>query len=391
MTRVAMVGFHLDRAGREPDALLEAWHTLPGVAGAVARAGVDVTVIQPAHRHASFERDGVAYRFVAERPALFRRGAGATRPVRLPASRVVDAVAAAAPDIVHVNGLTVPAGAMRVRKRLPDVGILAQDHADRPPSLWRRPAARRAMRAYDAAAFTAREQAEQFFEARLFPPDLPVYEVPESSTDFAPGSRPRAREATGIHGDPCLLWLGNLDANKDPLTTLDGFAAAVADLPDARLWCHYRRAPLLDAVERRVRDDPRLRDRVRLLGPCPHERVEAVLRAADALVQGSHWEGSGYAVIEAMACGATPVVTDIPPFRRLTGDVGRLWEPGDAEALAAALRRLAGDDPRGPRGRRDRVRRHFERALSWDALGRRLVEVYAAVLAGAPSEDGRAP
>lgn len=57
------------------------------------------------------------------------------------------------------------------------------------------------------------------------------------------------------------------------------------------------------------------------------------------LVAGSRHEGSGYAVIEALACGVVPVVTDIAPFRALTdrGRVGALWPVGNAERLARAL------------------------------------------------------
>ena len=64
------------------------------------------------------------------------------------------------------------------------------------------------------------------------------------------------------------------------------------------------------------------------------------MRAADVFVLGSHREGSGYSLIEALACGLPPVVTDIPSFRSLTaaGAVGALWPCGDARALGDADR-----------------------------------------------------
>ena len=43
------------------------------------------------------------------------------------------------------------------------------------------------------------------------------------------------------------------------------------------------------------------------------------MQAADLFVLGSHREGSGYSLIEALACGLPPVVTDIHAFRTLTG------------------------------------------------------------------------
>ena len=38
-----------------------------------------------------------------------------------------------------------------------------------------------------------------------------------------PLPRAMARAISGVHGDPALLWVGHLDANKDPLTVLEGF------------------------------------------------------------------------------------------------------------------------------------------------------------------------
>lgn len=380
MTRVVQVGFHLDRAGRDPAALLEAWPTLPGVASAVARQSVEVAVVQPADREARLTRDGVTYRFVAERPALLRRGTPGSRPVRAPPAAVVNAVARLAPDVIHVNGLSLPGHSRVLKKRLPRTPILAQDHADRPPSIWRRSAARRAMRAWDAVAFTAAAQAEPFLEAGLLR-DLPIHAVPESSTDFTPGDPDRARQVTGLHGDPCLVWVGHLNGNKDPVTVLEGLATAARELPDPHLWCCYGDAPLLSDVEAAVAGHEELAGRVHLLGPLPHDRVELLLRAADALVLGSHREGSGYAVIEALACGTTPVVTAIPSFRQLAGDVGVLWSPGDRASFREALLLFARH-----RATRDRVRQHFEERLSWAAVGTRLAGIYRALADGSVRE-----
>jgi len=167
---------------------------------------------------------------------------------------------------------------------------------------------------------------------------------------------------------------------------LDGVSAAAPLLPELRLWCCFGVAPLLDQVERRVDGDERLRERVRLLGRVPHARIEQLMRAADLFVLGSHREGSGYALIEALACGLPPVVTDIPSFRALTADgaVGKLWPCGDAPALAAALKAAA--QQTGGEARRA-VRAHFERELSCAALGRKLAAMYVSAL-GRP---GRAP
>jgi glycosyltransferase involved in cell wall biosynthesis len=111
----------------------------------------------------------------------------------------------------------------------------------------------------------------------------------------------------------------------------------------------------------------------------PHDALPAILCGADVFVIGSHDEGSGYALIEALSCGLVPVVTDIPSFRALTGggSVGALWTPGDAKAFARALLDVA-SRPLEPQ--RDAVTRHFEAELTWPAVGRRALGLYREVL-----------
>src|SRR5690606_15985180 len=163
--------------------------------------------------------------------------------------------------------------------------------------------------------------------------------------------------------------------NKDPLTVLDGVAAAARELSRLELWWCFGSAPLRREVEARIASDPLLRRRVHLLGRVPHAEIERLMRAADLFVLGSHREGSSFALIEALATGLTPVVTDIPSMRVLTGGgaVGALWPPGDSSALARALSRVAA--ALGP-GSRAAVRAHFDAELSSAALGRKLLGAY---------------
>ena len=79
---------------------------------------------------------------------------------------------------------------------------------------------------------------------------------------------------------------------------------------------------LLGSVEHRVRDFEILGTAVTLHGRVAHDEIPNFYSAADIFVSGSHSEGSGYALIEAMSAGVVPVVTDIPSFRAIAGDCG---------------------------------------------------------------------
>ena len=156
---------------------------------------------------------------------------------------------------------------------------------------------------------------------------------------------------------------------------LDAVASAAASLPDLRLYMCYRKAPLIEQVRRRIERDPALRTRVHLLGEIPYSDIQQHLRAADFLVQGSHHEGSSYGAIEALACGTSPLVTDIASFRRITdyGRVGAIVRVGHSDALAREIVQWSRKDRHTIR---TAARAHFERELSTEGVGRQLRESY---------------
>jgi glycosyltransferase involved in cell wall biosynthesis len=372
MTHIVQISFFSDPRGRPAAQLLEEWPTLVDVAEAASNSGGDVAVVQASAKPEHLERNGVHYHFLPFEADSNSRGEFSA------ASRGV--LRSLAPDVFHVHGLDFPRQVLSLADSSAGVPIILQDHASRPPRIWRRSSARRAMSVAAGVAFCSMDQARPFAKAGLIGASTRVYEIPESTSRFAPGDRDDARRATGVEGSPAVLWVGHLNANKDPLTVLDGIAAAIDELPQLRFYCCFGTAPLLHAVQSRIASDPRLRDRVYLLGRVPHERIELLMRAADIFVLGSHREGSGYSVIEALACGLPPVITDIPSFRSLTqaGSVGELWPCEDPHALCQALLSIA---RRSGSELRAAVRAHFERELSSNALGLKLTMMYADVLA----------
>ena len=349
----------------DPERLFEEWPTLLDVARAVVDAGVEVTLLQSFARNFVVERRGVTCRFVAE-PAFPGAWSG------LAPWRLTRAARDARPDIIHVNGLDFPAHTRAMTAtRIP---VLVQDHGSRAGH-------GRVRRGWGlahvgGAAFTDVEQARPLIDEGSLPLHVRLFSVPESSTHFVFGDGRKARSATGAFGDPLVLWVGRLDSNKDPLTMLHAIELAAADLPDLQLWCCFHEQPLLEQVRARIAESQVLSGRVHLLGKVPRETIELLCRAADIFVAASRHEGSGYALIEALACGTAPVVSDIPSFRRLAAGAGALVRIGDAKAFAEALKQVA-KQPRTEMRRK--VLEHFSANLSFAAVGRRLRDAYEAL------------
>ena len=372
---VLHIGTHLDQQDRSPKELLKAWPTLTDLAIAVANEDTNVTVLQVAREDATVRWNGILCEFVAERP--FRMG---SRSVLIP-RRLAKRAAALNPDVVHFHGMSLPVQLRWLQRAIPGVPLIVQDHKDGIPAWWKMPLHRWGLKKIDGVTFTARTMADRFQEVGVISPDVQIFEVVESSSWFTPGDQAAAREVTGLSGDPCLLCVGRLIPDKDPATLLEAVRLAARYLPELHLWWCYTESPLLATVERQIARDPGLRSRVHLVGRVPHERMEDFFRAADFFVLPSLREGSGYSLIEALATGVTPVVSDIAAFRKITGDgaVGALAPVGDPEALSQAIVRLAAADRCSLRAE---ARSHFERTLSFDVLGAQLVSAYHTLVYG---------
>jgi glycosyltransferase involved in cell wall biosynthesis len=290
--------------------------------------------------------------------------------------------AALRPALVHVHGLQFAWQAWQL-KNLSNMGavpILLQDHANVPPRHWlNRLTLRWALSRIKAVSFAAEAQARPWREGGFLRPQQPVFELMEGSSRFNLQPRLEARARTGMTGDPVCLWVGRLNANKDPLTVLSGFKRALTRLPDARLTMVYSGDELLSPVQSWLTNDPSVFARVTLLGRQPHAALEAIYNSADFFLLGSHHEASGYAAIEALSCGVVPILTDIPSFRVLTkqGTVGGLWPVGDAQAMAQVLKahyaRLQTDTP-------DKVRAFFDANFRWEAIGKQAMAAYRRLL-----------
>jgi glycosyltransferase involved in cell wall biosynthesis len=363
---VAIVNPVWDPRARTPNELLDRFPTLTGWAEALHAAGAgNITVLQRFSRVAELERGQVAYRFVVDRygpnPSLWFDGA-----------TLAAAVEAVAPDVAHINGLDHPRLTRRLRRRMPHLGVVVQDHGGFDPaalSHWRRSWMRHGLRAADALVVATDPQVDAFAASGIAPSTLKLRVVMEASTSLHVPTDPAP------HAGLAILFVGRLNRNKDPLTVLEGFARFLKYRPDATLAFVYHDAELESAIRTRLATDADLASNVSLIGAVPHEALAEIYARMDVFALGSHREGSGYAALEAMACGVVPVLTDIPSFRGMTADgrIGALWSPGDARSLCAALVTISSSDLCA---QRRAAQSHFERHFSWAAIGRRATEIY---------------
>ena len=138
------------------------------------------------------------------------------------------------------------------------------------------------------------------------------------------------RERFGMSG-PTLVFAGRLAL---PKSLEVGIAAAQAAGVD-----------LLVAGDGPERERLEALGHARFLGPLPREDVLALFRAGDASLLSSTWENFPHGVVESLAAGTPVVATRVGGVAEvvLDGQNGLLVPPGDVDALAAAIRRLFGE------------------------------------------------
>ena len=222
--------------------------------------------------------------------------------------------------------------------------------------------------------FTVSESARLDLAARLRVPAEKLAVVPEAPDPvFSPRSQPNVGEAIGslglAPGTRYLLNAGGVSPHKNVETLLDAYAELRRAEPDVKLVVAgalegdaYLSSA--DLVRERIAELG-LDDGVVLPGFVPDETLARLYSGAAAVVLPSLAEGFGLPAVEAAACGAPVVLSDIPAHRETLGDEAIFFPPRDASVLTERLRQLLGSDMLR-RSLAERGHRRVQR-FTWDA------------------------
>lgn len=195
-----------------------------------------------------------------------------------------------------------------------------------------------------------------------------------------PAAAAALREALGLTDRRVIAYAGTLALHNHPVDLLlDAFEQLAPDFSDLALLL-IGGGEDLPELRRRARDMG-LADRVYFTGQLPHESVHSFLALADLSVDPVHDDDVARArsplkIFESMAVGVPIVTGDVGDRRALLADgAGVVTAPGDATALAAAIRELLDD----PARLRSAARAAEMAALryDWHAIARRWMKVYA--------------
>ena len=139
---------------------------------------------------------------------------------------------------------------------------------------------------------------------------------------------------------PTIFFVGRHEPRKGLAVLVDAMARLG---PDVRLWVGGD-GPETSRLRTATMDDPR----IEWLGRLSEDDKARRLRGADVFCAPSlHGESFGVVLLEAMAASTAIVASDLPGYRHVArpGGEGRLVPPGDAAALATALRQVLAGGP----------------------------------------------
>lgn len=166
-----------------------------------------------------------------------------------------------------------------------------------------------------------------------------------------------------------ILHVGGIDWRKNIVLLLDSFKRLADEAADYHL-----------VVAGQIENDPRypsfvkmigergLDGRVHMPGFVTRRELAALYAKAHVFVYPSLYEGFGYPVLEAMACGAPVVTTNVSSIPEVAGDAAATADPEDAKAFSETLVRVAESCEERERLSRAGIRRAA--MFSWEDCGK---------------------
>jgi glycosyltransferase involved in cell wall biosynthesis len=266
--------------------------------------------------------------------------------------------------------------AAAVVARVPSVGsvqLIPEFELER-SSFWQLRALARGVDRYVAVSRDVADELASRFRWPAAKIDV-VYNAVRLEAFDSPAPAGLRAELTSGQDRPLVLTCARLDEQKGHPVLL----RAAAELPDVA-FAFAGEGPERAALEA-LAAELGVADRVTFLGR--RDDIPQLLAVADVFALPSFYEGSSLALLEAMAARRALVSSAIGGTDELIddGEDGLLVPPGDAVALAAALRRLLGDEELRER-LGARARQRVERDFAPAVMRERIVAIYESLVDG---------
>jgi glycosyltransferase involved in cell wall biosynthesis len=145
---------------------------------------------------------------------------------------------------------------------------------------------------------------------------------------------------------PYFFYVGRHDPYKNLHRMISGFASLAGDLPDYEFWIAGAADPRFTPSLQAQASELGIAERVKFLDYVSYAELPILLSQAVALVYPSLWEGFGFPVLEAMACGTAVITSNLSSLPEVAGDAAILVNPYSDAEIAAAMRQVSDPETR---------------------------------------------
>ncbi len=183
------------------------------------------------------------------------------------------------------------------------------------------------------------------------------------------------RERGEVGHRSLILHVGHCQPRKN----LEGLLMALALLADRKVdFLFIQVGGGFSQAQQCLIESLGLGKKVRQITRVSEEELIGLYNAADVFVLPSLYEGFGFPVLEAMACGTPVVCSDWELFHEVCGDAALFADPHNPKAIADAIARTLSD----PALAEELRQRGLERAkvFAWERTARETMAVYRQVM-----------
>ncbi|MEA5502235.1 glycosyltransferase family 1 protein [Halotia wernerae UHCC 0503] len=169
---------------------------------------------------------------------------------------------------------------------------------------------------------------------------IDFYQIPASKITPIPLAHDRTHfQFFNLPKSNYFLYIGR----HDPYKNLQRLIAAFAALPnngDYELWLAGPTDPRYTPVLQAQIEELGITNRVKLLNYVPYSELPTIINQAIALVFPSLWEGFGFPVLEAMACGTPVITSNLSSLPEVAGDATILINPYNTAEITEAMQMI---------------------------------------------------
>ncbi|WP_373479590.1 glycosyltransferase family 4 protein [Geminocystis sp.] len=172
--------------------------------------------------------------------------------------------------------------------------------------------------------------------------------------------------------NPYFLYIGRHDPHKNVTRIISAFAN-FKEFKNYELWLagpsDIRYTPLLTQIA----EELGITSQVKFLDYVSRDDLPVIINQAQALIFPTLWEGFGFPVLEAMACGTPVITSNISSLPEVAGEAALLVNPEDINSITEGMNLMAKDEKMREELRELGLKRAMN--FSWAKTGKETVKV----------------